>query len=162
YALWIQMTKGHAAEEAEARVLAAVADVAARPVVGVELRAAQARVETAFWRELSSSHGRSERLGEFEIATGDFRRAFARADELALRGAGGKTREELDAALDALGATLEVDTQPDETRFEGDVLARNLDAYLALAADVLLRPTFAPAELARTKRELIAQIEEQR
>ncbi|HTA18770.1 MAG TPA: insulinase family protein, partial [Polyangia bacterium] len=84
------------------------------------------------------------------------------AAEMALRGAGGKTREQLDAALDALGATLEVDTQPDETRFEGDVLARNLDAYLALVADVLLRPTFAPAELTRTKRELVAQIEELR
>jgi zinc protease len=84
------------------------------------------------------------------------------AAEMALRGAGGKTREELDAALDALGATLEVETEPDETRFEGDVLAKNLDAYLALVADVLLRPTFAPAELARTKRELVAQIEELR
>jgi zinc protease len=84
------------------------------------------------------------------------------AAEMALRGAGGKTREEVDAALDALGATLEVETQADETRFEGEVLARNLDAYLALVADVLLRPTFAPAELARTKRELVAQIEELR
>jgi zinc protease len=84
------------------------------------------------------------------------------AAEMALRGAGGRTREEFDAALDALGATLEVETQVDETRFEGDVLARNLDAYLALLADVLLRPAFAPAELARTKRELVAQIEEQR
>ena len=84
------------------------------------------------------------------------------AAEMALRGAGGKTREEIDAALDALGATLEVETQPDETRFEGDVLSRNLEAYLALVADVLLRPTFAPAELARTKREIVAQIEELR
>jgi zinc protease len=83
FALWIQMTKGHAAEEAEGRVLAAVAALAARPVPGAELAAAQARVETAFWRDLSSSHGRTERLGEFEIATGDFRRAFARAEELA-------------------------------------------------------------------------------
>jgi zinc protease len=82
YALWIQMTKGHAAEEAEARVLAAVADLTARPVVAAELAAAKARVETAFWRDLSSSHGRSEQLGEFEIATGDFRRAFARGQEL--------------------------------------------------------------------------------
>ena len=83
YALWIQLTKGHAAEEAEGRVLAAIADLAARPVAAPELAAAQARVETAFWRDLSSSHGRTERMGEFEIATGDFRRAFARADELA-------------------------------------------------------------------------------
>jgi zinc protease len=83
FALWIQMTKGHTAEEAEARVLAAVTELASRPAPGAELAAAQARVETAFWRDLSSSHGRTERMGEFEIATGDFRRAFARADELA-------------------------------------------------------------------------------
>jgi zinc protease len=84
------------------------------------------------------------------------------AAEMALRGAGGKTREELDAALDALGATLEAHTDRDSTRFEGEVLARNLDAYLALVGDVLLRPTFAAAELARTKRELVAQLEELR
>jgi zinc protease len=84
------------------------------------------------------------------------------AAEMALRGAGARSREELDAALDALGATLEAHTEIDQTRFEGEVLARNLDAYLALVADVLLRPTFAAAELARTKRELIAQIDELR
>jgi zinc protease len=84
------------------------------------------------------------------------------AAEMALRGAGGKTREELDAAFDALGATLVAHTEVDQTRFEGEVLARNLDAYLALVADVLLRPTFAQAELTRTKRELIAQIDELR
>jgi zinc protease len=83
YSLWIQMTKGHAAEEAEARVLAAVAALAARPVAGAELAKAKARVETAFWGDLASSHGRAERMGELEIATGDFRRAFARGDELA-------------------------------------------------------------------------------
>jgi zinc protease len=84
------------------------------------------------------------------------------AAEMALRGAGGKTREELDAAFDALGATFEAHTEIDQTRFEGEVLARNLDAYLALVADVLLRPTFAATELTRTKRELIAQIDELR
>jgi zinc protease len=84
------------------------------------------------------------------------------AAEMALRGAGGKTREQIDTALDSIGATLEVQTELDQTRFEGEVLTRNLDAYLAIVADVLLRPTFAPAEVARTKRELIAQIEELR
>jgi len=84
------------------------------------------------------------------------------AAELARRGAGGKTREELDAALDALGATLEVHTEIDAVRFEGEVLSRNLGAYLALLGDVLARPTFAPAELARTARELSAEIEELR
>jgi len=83
YGLWIQMTEGHAAEEAEARVLAAIADLAARPVAAAELAKAKACVETAFWRELASNHGRAERMGELEIAAGDFRRAFTRGDELA-------------------------------------------------------------------------------
>lgn len=82
--------------------------------------------------------------------------------EWARRGAGGRSRAELDDALDALGATLEVKTEPDSTRFEGMVLARNLDAYLALVADVLVRPTLGGDELERTRREIQAQIDEQR
>jgi zinc protease len=84
------------------------------------------------------------------------------AAEWARHGAGGKSRAELDAAFDALGATLEVETHPDSTRFEGEVLARNLDAYLALLADVIVRPSFAADELARTRRELLAGIDESR
>jgi predicted Zn-dependent peptidase len=84
------------------------------------------------------------------------------AAEWARRGAGGKSREQIDAALDGLGATLEVSTLPDSTRFEGEVLTRNLDAYLALLADVLVRPNFAPAELERTRHEVLGQIDEQR
>jgi zinc protease len=84
------------------------------------------------------------------------------AAELARRGAGGRTREEIDTTLDALGATLDVRTEPDSTRFEGDVLTRNLDAYLAILADVLTKPTFARAELSRTSHEIGAQIDELR
>jgi zinc protease len=84
------------------------------------------------------------------------------AAEWARRGAAGRSRAEIDAALDALGATLEVTALPDSTRFEGEVLARNLDAYLGLVADVLVRPSFAAAELERTRREVIGQIDEQR
>jgi zinc protease len=80
----------------------------------------------------------------------------------ARHGAGGRTREQLDQALDALGATLEVRTEPDSTRFEGTVLARNLDAYLDLLGDILIRPTFALAELARTRQETLAHIDEDR
>jgi zinc protease len=84
------------------------------------------------------------------------------AAEWARRGAGGKSREEIDTALDALGATLDVSTFVDSTRFEGEVLARNLDAYLALVADVLVRPTFSAPELERTRKEVLGQIDEQR
>jgi zinc protease len=84
------------------------------------------------------------------------------AAEWARRGAGGKSREELDAAFDALGAELEVTTLPDATWFEGEILARNLDAYLALVADVIVRPNFSAAEFERTRQEVIGQIDEGR
>jgi zinc protease len=84
------------------------------------------------------------------------------AAEWARRGAGGRSRAQTDAALDALGATLEVETLPDSTRFAGEVLARNLDAFLGLVADMLVRPTFAAAELDHTRQEVLGQIDEQR
>jgi zinc protease len=44
----------------------------------------------------------------------------------------------------------------------GQVLSRNLTPFLRLLADVVLKPDFKAAELARTRREIQAQIEEQR
>src|SRR6266545_2046497 len=84
------------------------------------------------------------------------------AAEWARRGAGGRSREATDAAIDALGATLEVTTEPDSTRFEAEVLTRNLDPLLALLADVVVRPSFLPAEFARTRNEIEGQIDEER
>lgn len=82
--------------------------------------------------------------------------------EWARHGAGGRSRTALDEAFDALGGTLDVRVEQDMTRFEGEVLARNLDAYLALVADILLRPTFDPAEFARTRQEIAGQTDENR
>jgi predicted Zn-dependent peptidase len=84
------------------------------------------------------------------------------AAELARRGAAGRSREEIDQALDALGARLEVLVEPDSVRFVGEVLARNLDPFLALLADLVLRPDFTAAELDRTRREILAQLDEVR
>ncbi|MBC8134043.1 MAG: insulinase family protein [Deltaproteobacteria bacterium] len=82
--------------------------------------------------------------------------------EVARRAAAGKTRDQLDKQLDALGATLDVRTDADSLRFEGHVLTRHLDAYLQIAADVLLRPDFPVAEFTRTRREVLADIDELR
>lgn len=82
--------------------------------------------------------------------------------ELARRGAAGLARVELDRRLDALGATLEVQTDPDSLRFEGHVLSRYLDAYLAILSDVVLRPDFQPPEFESTRREIVASIDESR
>ncbi|MES1165377.1 MAG: pitrilysin family protein [Verrucomicrobiota bacterium] len=82
--------------------------------------------------------------------------------EVARRGAAGKTRDEIDTLLDALGATLDVHTDPDSLRFEGHVLSRNLETYLEIVAAILLRPDFAAAEVARTRREILGDLDEQR
>ena len=84
------------------------------------------------------------------------------AAEWARHGAGGRSRAALDEAFDALGGTLDVRIEQDMTRFEGEVLARNLDAYLALIADILIRPSFDPGEFARTRQEIEGQIDESR
>jgi zinc protease len=81
YAVWVQMTRGHTAEEAERIIVEAVADLSARAVAPGELGKAQARLETALYHQLGGSHGRAELIGQFEIATGDFRRLFARGQE---------------------------------------------------------------------------------
>ncbi len=84
------------------------------------------------------------------------------AAELARRGAGGRTRAQLDESLDGLGASLEVETDPDSVRFVGQVLARNLEPFLAILGDIVVRPTLAAAEMERTRREIEAQIDESR
>jgi zinc protease len=84
------------------------------------------------------------------------------AAEWARHGAGGRSRSQIDEALDALGGTLDVHTEQDVTRFEGEVLARNLDAYLAIISDILIRPTFAPGEFVHTRQEVEGQIDEAR
>ncbi len=84
------------------------------------------------------------------------------AGELARHGAAGRTREKLDEALDGLGASLDVLVDADSIRFVGQVLSRNLEPFLALLADVILRPDFTSAEFARTRREIVAQLDEMR
>lgn len=84
------------------------------------------------------------------------------AGEVARRGAGGRSREDIDALLDAIGATLDVLTDADSLRFEGHVLPRHLDDYLAIVADILLRPDFTATEMARTHRDVLAEIDEGR
>ena len=83
YGIWVQLTKGHTAAEAEAVILEEIAALGRGPVPAAELDKAKARLETEFWRELTSSHGRAEMLGQFEIACGDFRRLFQRGSEYA-------------------------------------------------------------------------------
>ncbi|HEY2744826.1 MAG TPA: pitrilysin family protein [Polyangia bacterium] len=84
------------------------------------------------------------------------------ASELMGRGAGGRTRAEIDAAFDALGTSLDVGSDYDGVTFEVSVLKEKLEPALALVADVILRPDFPRAEADKLKRELLAQLDELR
>jgi len=81
YALWVQMTKGHTAAEAEAVIEPELLRLGSEAVSAAELDKARAQLETAFWRGLTSSEGRAEQLGEFEVCAGDYRKLLERAPE---------------------------------------------------------------------------------
>jgi zinc protease len=84
------------------------------------------------------------------------------ATELMARGAGGKTRAELDCAFDALGTGLDPVTDLDGTYFEVTVLRDKLDAALTLLSDVVVRPDFPSSEAEKLRREIAAQLDEVR
>lgn len=84
------------------------------------------------------------------------------ATELQRRGAGGKTRAQLDDAIDALGASVHVTCWHDQVLFEAMALREHIDAASAILADVLLRPSFTPAESDKLRRELEANLEDLR
>lgn len=79
WCLWVQMTKGNDAARAEALVVRELTRMAREPVSAAELSAAQNRLETLFWAELSSSRGRAEALGQWDVTTGDFRQLLERS-----------------------------------------------------------------------------------
>ena len=55
-----------------------------------------------------------------------------------------------------------METDPDSVRFVGQVLARNLEPFLAILGDIVVRPQLSAAEMERTRREIEAQIDESR
>lgn len=68
-------------------------------------------------------------------------------------GAGGRDAEGIANDIAFLGATLGATTSYDATRLELSVPVSRLDAALAIAADVLMAPTFPDDPLARLRRE---------
>ncbi len=74
------------------------------------------------------------------------------------RGCAGMTANEVDAAIDALGGELGVDVGPTTTSLHGQVIRRNVVGFVDLLAKLLGSPTFAEEEIARLRRETIAEI----
>ena len=82
--------------------------------------------------------------------------------ELQRRGAGGKTRAQLDDAIDALGATVQVLCWHDSVLFEAMALKEHIDAACGILADILSRPDFPDSESEKLRRELDANLDDLR
>jgi zinc protease len=83
HAIWVQATKGHTAEEAEGIIESELGRLRDERVGDAELAKARVQLETGLWRGLTSSEGRTEQLGEFEICAGGYTRLLDRAGEYA-------------------------------------------------------------------------------
>jgi len=81
--------------------------------------------------------------------------------EMMLRGTTERNKEEIDLAIDQMGAQLEVETRSETMIFRGAVLASQLDPYLALLKEILTRPSFPQDEIANLKSEVESQILEE-
>ena len=64
----------------------------------------------------------------------------------------------VDERVDALGAQLGIACSPSYMHFGGAVVAHNLEPFLALLGDLLCAPAFRAADLARVKRETLAEL----
>ena len=82
------------------------------------------------------------------------------AFELMRRGAGGRSRADVDVAFDALGAAIEISAGHDAIGIHATCLARNLEAVLTLVSDTLLRPRLDPDEHERLRREELATLDD--
>jgi len=78
------------------------------------------------------------------------------------RGADGMTAQQIESAIDRLGAELALDVGPSTVSFHGQVIRRNAEAFVALLVRLLSKPTFQEEEIARLRRETAAELVEAR
>ncbi len=71
-----------------------------------------------------------------------------------------KTPQELEEAIQQLGASINVSAGSEEVRISANTLARNYDATLALVEEILFEPRWDAAEFDRLKRSTISQIQQ--
>lgn len=77
------------------------------------------------------------------------------------QGTARKTPQELEEAIQQLGASINVIPGTEEIRIMGNTLARNYDATLALVEEILLEPRWDAKEFDLVKQSMISQIRQQ-
>ncbi len=81
--------------------------------------------------------------------------------EMLLRGTRSKTKEQIDLALDQMGAKLAVETRSESIIFRGAVLASQLDKFLALVTEIVTQPSFPETEIRKLKAENVSELLEE-
>jgi zinc protease len=77
------------------------------------------------------------------------------------QGTAKKTPQELEDAVQQLGASINVSASTEDVRVTVNTLARNYDATLALVEEILLEPRWDPKEFDLMKRSVISAIRQQ-
>src|SRR5581483_4258277 len=81
--------------------------------------------------------------------------------EMLLRGTKSKTKEQIDLALDQMGARLEVEARAEALILRGSVLASQLDPFLKLVSEIVTEPSFPENEIRKLKSEIVSGILEE-
>ncbi len=68
----------------------------------------------------------------------------------------------VEESIDALGASLGIETAPSYTRLSGAVIKRNFARFMALLSHLLREPAFRAVDLAQAKRETLSDLIENR
>jgi zinc protease len=68
------------------------------------------------------------------------------------------TAAQVEERIDSLGAQLSVSCAPSYVQLSGAVVAHNLEPYFQLLCELIQAPAFRAADLARAKRETIAEL----
>lgn len=77
-------------------------------------------------------------------------------------GTAARSAEETEETLEKLGASMSIDVSHGSIRFMASVIARSFPKFLELFGQILTAPALRPRDLARVKRESIADLAQQR
>jgi zinc protease len=81
--------------------------------------------------------------------------------EMLLRGTRSKNKEQIDLALDQMGARLGIETRAESMILRGAVLASQLDRFLALMGEIVTQPSFPENEIRKLKAESVSDLLEE-
>lgn len=84
------------------------------------------------------------------------------ATRMLRRGVKGLSAQEIEGAIDRLGAEVSLDVGPSTVTLHGQVIRRNVEPFIDLVVKLLSEPTFADDEIARLRRESVAELVEAR